>query len=79
MSLPRVLSLADDGALCSAVAPEVDALREGVLCHAAMPLDDETAPLPQAAGDQIEILARFEVGSARRWASRCCARPMARK
>jgi beta-fructofuranosidase len=64
MSLPRVLSLADDGALCSAVAPEVDALREGVLHQTALALDDETVPLPQAAGDAIELCAHFAVGSA---------------
>ena len=64
MSLPRVLSLDADGALCSTVAPEVDALREGVLYQMSMALADTPVPLPQAAGDQIEIRARFRLEGA---------------
>ncbi|MEN6478830.1 MAG: glycoside hydrolase family 32 protein [Anaerolineales bacterium] len=64
MSLPRVLSLDSEGRLCTAVAPEVNALREGVLCQASATLDDAILPLPAAACDQSEIHARFRVEGA---------------
>lgn len=50
MTLPRVLSLAPDGTLRSAPAPEVEALRGGAL--------DVKAPLPLA----FELRATVEVG-----------------
>jgi len=65
MSLPRVLSLDAEGRLCSAVAPEIDALREGLVYQTSALLDDETLPLPQASGNQLEIRACFRLRGAR--------------
>jgi sucrose-6-phosphate hydrolase SacC (GH32 family) len=64
MSLPRELTLRDDGALGVAPAPELQALR-GAHYHQAML---QVAPssaglLPEVRGDALEIVAEFDLAS----------------
>jgi beta-fructofuranosidase len=65
MSLPRIVTLRDDGLLAFAPAPELEQLRGAHTVLAGMPLPADTElPIPQIAGDTLEIIAELRVGDA---------------
>lgn len=65
MSLPRVLSLLPDGTLGVAPVPELERLRGDHRRYSDLPLQpDAPTPLPDAAGDGLEIRAAFAPGAA---------------
>jgi beta-fructofuranosidase len=64
MSLPQVLSLDGRGALLSAPAPEVEALRRRHWRLADLPLCSEACVLPEVRGEFLEIAAAIDPGGA---------------
>lgn len=64
MSLPRELSLAPDGRLTYAPAEEVASLRRAHWGARDIALEPDVAWQAPQGGDTIEILARFDLGSA---------------
>lgn len=66
MSLPWILTLRDDGALGVAPAPELESLRGAHREYGALGIDrDADVPLPDVAGDCLELDAEFAPGDAR--------------
>lgn len=64
-SLPRLLSLGEDGALRYSVVDEVSTLRGERVAVIDRPIEaDHVTPLHEAHGDALEITAEFEVGAA---------------
>lgn len=64
MSLPRVLTLRDDGALGVEPAPELQALRGAHQHHTGIRLTPSSSGvLPEARGDALEIVAEFDPAS----------------
>jgi beta-fructofuranosidase len=65
MSLPRVLTLRSDGVLEQRPAPELAGLRGTHYRQVDLALRQDTVvPLPDIAGDSLEIQAEFALGSA---------------
>lgn len=65
MSLPRSISITDDGALCMRPVDELASLREGHARHAGVTLEDDAAK-PLAEGVNMEIIAVVAPGNAQR-------------
>mgnify|MGYP000486492371 CR=1 FL=1 len=66
MSLPQVLSLDSRGALLTAPAPEVEALRRRHRRLTDLPLSPEIYVLPEVRGEFLEIIAAIDPGDAQR-------------
>ena len=64
MSLPQVLSLEPGGELVARPAPEVEALRGAHLGFGSVALGEGLWELPGVRGEALEIVARFDPGSA---------------
>ncbi len=64
MSLPRLLSLDQDGRLIQTPAPELEQLRGEHLKVENLSLTDELKPIDGAGGDALEIKAEFVPGDA---------------
>lgn len=76
LSLPRVLSLGDDGLLRIDVPEEVKALRYGEVRKGpfVVPADEE-APIDGVAGNSLELHVEMESTAASRFGVRVCASP----
>jgi len=65
LSLPRVLSLGDDGVLRMEPAEEIEALRKDYQWFGDLPLGDGQGATLDVRGDALEIIARFEGSAAK--------------
>ena len=76
MSLPRILSLSDDGTLEIAPVPELAVLRGNYRQLTYLSISPDTAiPLEGINGDCLEILATFEMGTAEALGITVCCSP----
>ena len=76
MSLPRILSLSDDGTLEIAPVPELAVLRRNHRQLTNLAISPDTAiPLDGINGDCLEILATFETGTAEALGVAVCCSP----
>ena len=64
MSLPRLLSLDDDLVLRQHPAPQLDTLRRSRADETGIRAQDQTVELERARGQELEIIARVNPGSA---------------
>ena len=62
MTLPRILSISEDGTLLSSPAPEVESLR-GSRTHVQRAEVAADGSVPSISGDTVELLARFAAGA----------------
>ena len=76
LSLPRVLSLGDDGLLRMDVPEEIEALRDGEVRKGpfVVPADEEV-PLDGIAGNSLELQVELESAEASRFGVKVCASP----
>jgi len=76
LSLPRVLSLGDDGLLRMDVPEEIEALRYGEVRKGpfVVPTDEEV-PLDGVAGDSLELRLEMEGAKASRFGAKVCTSP----
>ena len=66
MTLPRVLSILPDGRLGQTPAPELEALRGRKFEFPRMDLENEFRILEGLEGDALEIVAEFDIGTAKK-------------
>ncbi len=76
LSLPRVLTLGDDGLLRMDVPEEIEALRYGKVRKGpfVVPADEE-APMDGVAGNSLELLVEMESASAAQFGVKVCVSP----
>ena len=76
LSLPRVLSLGDDGLLRIDVPEEIEALRDGEVRRGpfVVPADEEV-PLDDVAGNSLELQVEMESAEASHFGVKVCASP----
>ena len=76
LSLPRVLSLGDDGLLRMDVPEEIEALRHGGVRHGPLtvPAGDDLA-VDGVAGNSLELLVEMESAGASRFGVKVCVSP----
>ena len=76
LSLPRVLSLGEDGLLRMDVPEEIEALRSGEVRRGSfvVPADEET-PMDGVAGNSLELLLEMESAEASRFGVKLCVSP----
>lgn len=65
LSLPRILSTGPDGRLRQEPAPELQRLRDRAWRVGPLAVEDPQVPLPEAAGDMLEVQATLALGNAR--------------
>ena len=75
LSLPRVLSLGDDGGLRMDVAEEIEALRYGSVTTASLATHDNEVAVDGIAGDSLELRVEIESESASAYGVKICASP----
>ena len=76
MSLPRILSLSDNGTLEIAPVPELTVLRRNHQQFADLSISPDTAiPFEGINGDCLEILVTFEIGTAEALGVKVCCSP----
>ena len=76
LSLPRVLSLGEDGLLRMDLPEEIEALRYGEVQKGpfVVPADEE-APIDGVAGNSLELLVELESAAASQFGVKVCASP----
>lgn len=76
LSLPRVLTLGDDGLLRIGVPEEIEALRYGEVRKGPFVVPaDEAAPMDGVAGNSLELLVEMESAEASHFGVKVCASP----
>ena len=76
LSLPRVLSMGDDGRLCMDVPEEIEALRYGAHQHGPVTIEaDADLPVEGVAGTSLELLVEMEGKGASSYGIIVCASP----
>ena len=76
LSLPRVLSLGEDGLLRMDVPEEIEALRYGEVRRGSFVVPaDEEAPFDGVAGNSLELQVEMESAAASRFGVKVCASP----
>ena len=75
LSLPRVLSLGDDGGLRIEVAEEVEALRYGGMTTASLKTEGNELVVDGVAGDSLELGVEVESQGASAYGVKVCASP----
>ena len=76
ISLPRILSLADEGTLEIEPVPELGVLRRDHRRFTNLPIHSDTSlPLEGVGGDCLEILATFQPGDAEALGIKVCCSP----
>jgi len=76
LSLPRVLSLGDDGRLCMDVPEEIKALRYGAHRHGPVTIEADSEPAVEGvAGTNLELLVEMEGKGASAYGVIVCASP----
>lgn len=76
LSLPRVLSLADDGTLCIDVPREIEALRQAAVTKGPFTISaDADVPVDGVDGNSLELLIEVESSGAQAYGVKVCTSP----